>query len=95
MVDGGVYAQTKGPRLETKAEVRMLSDYADVVGMTIASEATLACELGVGYAAVCSVDNLAHGLSKRRLDFAEVEDSAARNMTSVEKIITALTGELK
>ncbi|MFA6306177.1 MAG: MTAP family purine nucleoside phosphorylase, partial [Candidatus Gracilibacteria bacterium] len=34
----GVYFQTTGPRLETPAEIRMMSKFADVVGMTLASE---------------------------------------------------------
>jgi 5'-methylthioadenosine phosphorylase len=37
---GGVYVQTKGPRFETIAEIRAFSRIADLVGMTIASEAT-------------------------------------------------------
>lgn len=43
---GGTYIQTPGPRIETIAEVRALSGIADLVGMTVASEATLARELG-------------------------------------------------
>lgn len=93
VVDGGVYAQTRGPRLETRAEVRLLADYADVVGMTVASEATLAQELGLGYAAICSVDNMAHGLSGRPLDMEDVKANAARNRRRVEAILEALAGE--
>ncbi|MFH0967642.1 MAG: MTAP family purine nucleoside phosphorylase, partial [Methanobacteriota archaeon] len=37
---GGTYIQTEGPRIETAAEIRWMSGVADVVGMTIASEAT-------------------------------------------------------
>lgn len=59
---GGVYVQTRGPRIETRAEVRMLSRVGDVVGMTLASEATLALELGLPFAALCTVDNYAHGI---------------------------------
>jgi len=91
----GVYVQTRGPRLETKAEVSMLSNFGDVVGMTLASEATLACELGLKYAAVCSVDNLAHGLSKGRLEFMDVVDAAKTNAASVEKLLHGLVGESK
>lgn len=64
VIEEGVYIQTKGPRFETKAEVNMIKEYADIVGMTMANEATLAKELGIKYAAICSVDNFAHGLSK-------------------------------
>lgn len=40
--DGGVYVQTTGPRLETRAEIRVLKSFGDLVGMTMPPEATLA-----------------------------------------------------
>jgi 5'-methylthioadenosine phosphorylase len=61
---GSTYAQTKGPRIETVAEVKALGQVADLVGMTLASEATLACELGIPFSALCTVDNYAHGLGE-------------------------------
>src|SRR6201992_1541435 len=63
-VDGGVYWQTIGPRFETPAEIRMIAPHADLVGMTIASECVIAGELGLEYAAICVVDNLANGLGE-------------------------------
>jgi 5'-methylthioadenosine phosphorylase len=66
-VAGGVYYQSGGPRLETRAEVRMIAAFADVVGMTFGHEATLCAEAGLAVAAVCSVDNLAHGLDSEPL----------------------------
>lgn len=45
--DVGVYAQTRGPRFETPAEVRALTGVADLVGMTVASECILATEVGL------------------------------------------------
>ena len=87
VIDGGVYAQTHGPRLETKAEVRMLKRYADLVGMTLASEATLCSEINLPYAAICSVDNLAHGLAKKEPDFAEIKKKSAENAVKIKKIM--------
>ena len=69
--DGGVYAQTSGPRFETPAEVRALTSVADLVGMTVASECILATEVGLPYAAVCVVDNLANGLGDTPLTLEE------------------------
>jgi 5'-methylthioadenosine phosphorylase len=69
--DGGVYAQVRGPRFETPAEVRALARDADVVGMTIASEAILAKEAGLAYAVICTVDNLANGLEAEPLSVEE------------------------
>jgi 5'-methylthioadenosine phosphorylase len=69
---GGVYVQTKGPRFETVAEIRALSRIGDLVGMTIASEATLSGELGMDFSALCTVDNYAHGLSDDVLTYDEI-----------------------
>jgi 5'-methylthioadenosine phosphorylase len=60
--DGGVYWQAIGPRLETPAEVGLIAAHADVVGMTVASECLIANEAGLDYAAVCVIDNMAHGI---------------------------------
>lgn len=71
LIDGGVYAQTIGPRFETPAEVRALGRVADVVGMTLAAETVLAREASLAYAAVCSVDNLANGIAEAPLTVEE------------------------
>jgi 5'-methylthioadenosine phosphorylase len=70
--DGGVYWQVVGPRLETAAEVRFVAAHADVVGMTVAAECVVAGELGLAYAAVCVVDNLANGIAATELTLEEV-----------------------
>ncbi|NMB79341.1 MAG: MTAP family purine nucleoside phosphorylase [Methanomicrobiales archaeon] len=69
---GGTYIQTRGPRFETVAEIRAFSRVADLVGMTLASEATLACELGIPFAALCTVDNYANGLADGVLTYDEI-----------------------
>lgn len=77
--DGGIYAQTIGPRYETPAEVRALGEVADMVGMTIAAEAILAGEAALAYAAVCTIDNLANGLTDKPLTLAEYREGRDRN----------------
>ena len=60
--DGGVYAATQGPRLETAAEIRRLAgDGADFVGMTAMPEAVIAREAGLEYACIALVVNHAAG----------------------------------
>jgi 5'-methylthioinosine phosphorylase len=67
VVDGGVYAATQGPRLETAAEINRLErDGADMVGMTGMPEAVLAREIGLPYAAIAIVVNHAAGRSDSR-----------------------------
>jgi 5'-methylthioadenosine phosphorylase len=80
--DGGVYAQTIGPRFETPAEVRALANYSDMVGMTIAAEAVLAGEAALAYAAVCTIDNLANGISDEPLTVEEYR--RGRDMTALK-----------
>jgi 5'-methylthioadenosine phosphorylase len=83
VVDGGVYWQTRGPRLETPAEIRLIGAHADVVGMTIASECIAASDLGLPYAAVCVVDNLANGVGESVLEIEELAAGRARNRESL------------
>ena len=60
--DGGVYAATQGPRLETAAEVdRLERDGADYIGMTAMPEASIARELDIDYACLSLIVNRAAG----------------------------------
>ncbi len=92
--DGGVYAETTGPRFETPAEVRMLARHADLVGMTVASEAVLAGEAGLSYAALCKVDNLANGLGAAPLTMEEYATSASATRSQLLADLVALLGWL-
>jgi len=58
----GTYVCTEGPRLETAAEIALFGwGGAAVVGMTLAPEVWLAAELGIPYASLCIVTNMATG----------------------------------
>ncbi len=88
--DGGVYAETAGPRFETRAEVRLLADYAEVVGMTAASEATLLQERGLAYAALGIVDNYAHGVGDGKLSLEAFERRQGQNRERARAALRAL-----
>ncbi len=92
--DGGVYWQTIGPRFETPAEIRMMAPHADVVGMTIAAECVLAGELGLQYAALCAVDNLANGLAEEKLSLEEMEADRAANAARLRAGLEAVLPQL-
>ena len=90
IVDGGVYAATQGPRLETAAEIRRLErDGADVVGMTGMPEAALARELELAYAAIAVVANYAagRGESLRAISLEQIDAVLEQAMGRVRKII--------
>jgi 5'-methylthioadenosine phosphorylase len=88
--EGGIYWQTRGPRFETPAEVRLLAAHADVVGMTVASECIAARELGISYAAVCIVDNLANGIGPDPLTVEELEAVRDVNAGLLRDAVAAL-----
>ena len=88
--DGGVYWQSNGPRFETPSEVRYLAAFADVVGMTVGSECVIANELGLLYAAVCIVDNLANGLGSSPLTPAEFAAGKAANAARLHGALHAV-----
>jgi purine nucleoside phosphorylase len=89
--DGGVYWQARGPRFETPAEIRLMAAHADVVGMTIASECVVAKELGLDYAALCVVDNLANGLASEPVSVAAME---ADRLVNAERLREGLAAVL-
>jgi len=67
VVDGGVYACTQGPRLETAAEInRIARDGGELVGMTGMPETSLAREAQLEYAALAIIVNHAAGRGDSR-----------------------------
>ncbi len=93
IADGGVYAATQGPRLETAAEIaRLERDGADLVGMTGMPEAALAREAGLEYAAIAVVANHAAGKgdSAHAISLPATEAVVARAMRRVLRILDRL-----
>lgn len=89
--DGGTYACTEGPRLETRAEVRMLHAMGGtVVGMTGCPEAALARERAMCYASLCLVVNAAAGVAHTPLVAEELRAGAAEMMPrAVDAVLRA------
>ena len=83
----GVYACTEGPRFETRAEIRMMSQFADVVGMTGVPEVNLAKELSLCYASLAIVTNQACGMTTQKLTAEEVTEVVGKAQDSILKII--------
>ena len=91
--DGGVYAATQGPRLETAAEIeRLARDGADLVGMTGMPEAGLAREINLQYAAIAVVANYAAGRgdSRRAIALEKISAVLDEAMERVRRIIEEL-----
>lgn len=88
VVETGIYWQVAGPRLETRAEIRMMSHFADIVGMTMAHEAVAALELGLPYASACSIDNFGNGLVEKPLGMEEIIAGTRKNADMMMRLLT-------
>ncbi|PTX90675.1 MTAP family purine nucleoside phosphorylase [Opitutus sp. ER46] len=83
---GKVYVQMRGPRFETKAEIRVVKDWGDVIGMTAAHEADLCTELGLRYNSLALIDNYANGLEGTEIDFAKFKELVKDNQLRVNRL---------
>ncbi len=92
--DGGVYAVTQGPRLETAAEIdRLERDGADYVGMTAMPEAGLARERGIDYACVALVVNAAAGRGQGSIHQDVERHSAGARRAALALLEALLDGD--
>ena len=92
-IDGGTYAATQGPRLETKAEIdRLEREGATMVGMTGMPEAALARELGISYAHLAVVVNPAagRGSSASRVSLDGIARVMDETMGSIRLIVARM-----
>ncbi|HSM98319.1 MAG TPA: S-methyl-5'-thioinosine phosphorylase [Gallionella sp.] len=95
-VDGGVYAATQGPRLDSIAEInRYERDGADMVGMTGMPETALAKELELDYAAIAVVANYAAGRgdSAAGISIENVNATANSAMVRVRSILECVVND--
>ncbi|MDR1890160.1 MAG: S-methyl-5'-thioinosine phosphorylase [Zoogloeaceae bacterium] len=94
--DGGIYAATQGPRLETAAEIdRFERDGAVVIGMTGMPEAVLARELEIPYAAINLIANHAagRGQSADGIRFERLAEVLRTAMGLVKKVIEQVVAQ--
>ena len=91
VVDGGTYAATQGPRLETRAEIERLErDGCHLVGMTGMPEAALARELELCYACCAVVANWAAGKAEGIITMEDIEESLKGGMQQLADLLKSL-----
>lgn len=91
----GVYVQLTGPQYETPAEVRMCKIFGgDAVGMSTACEALAARHMGLEVCGISCITNLAAGLSDKKLNHKEVQETADRVAKQFTELITAVVREV-
>ncbi len=85
----GVYVCTEGPRFEGKTEIAMFQKCGGtLVGMTGLTEMFLAKELGMCYAAIGLISNMACGLRGENLAQIDHDQRIAQAKESVLQIIS-------
>jgi len=55
--------------------------------MTMASEATLASELGIPYASLCTVDNFCNGIVDEPLTFEKIRETQRQNADLTRTVV--------
>lgn len=84
----GVYVCSEGPHLESPAQIRMMSQFGDVVGMTGYPEVVLAKEAALCYASLCIVTNPACGMAgERTLSVSEITEMMTKCGEAVREVI--------
>jgi 5'-methylthioadenosine phosphorylase len=84
----GTYVCMDGPRLETRAEIKIFFSMGiDVVGMTAMPEASLAKEVELCLASVSVVTNYAAGITGKKLTTTEVVEMMKGTTKQVENLL--------
>lgn len=87
----GVYVQFTGPSYETPAEIRMCRAWgADAVGMSTACEAVTARHMGMEVCGISCITNMAAGITGKKLNHKEVQETADRAARQFEELLTAV-----
>ncbi|EQD51628.1 5'-methylthioadenosine phosphorylase II, partial [mine drainage metagenome] len=86
---GRTYVCVEGPRFSTRAESRFFRGLADVIGMTLVPEVTLARERAVCYLCVAMVTDF-DVWAERPVEVSEIIEQMHRNVTRMHGILTEL-----
>ena len=89
--ESGTYVCTNGPRLETRGEIKAFDRWgADLVGMTLFPECTLARELEMCYANLSVITSYAAGMSGSKLTADEVVEVMKNSSDKLRNIVSML-----
>lgn len=87
-IQEGVYVQLTGPCYETPAEIKMLSNFADAVGMSTVVEAIAANHAGMRICGISCICNLAAGMNPTPLTHKEVQEAADKAAAKFKQLVT-------
>jgi 5'-methylthioadenosine phosphorylase len=89
VASGQTYVCVEGPRFSTRAESRFFRGFADIIGMTLVPEASLARERGICYLPMCMVTDY-DVWADHPVDAAGVAKVMAENVARVRRWVRVL-----
>ncbi len=90
-VQQGTYLYVTGPSYETKAEIRAFRLMGgDAVGMSTAPELNFATKLGMECLGITLVTNMATGVSKVKLDHAEIKEVGELRKEDFKRLVSGI-----
>ncbi|MGI0131608.1 MAG: S-methyl-5'-thioadenosine phosphorylase [Thermoplasmata archaeon] len=92
-VPGKTYVCVEGPRFSTRAESKYFRSFADVIGMTLVPEVTLARERGLCYLCLAMVTDF-DVWAERPVDARTIAEVVRRNSTRMRSTLSLLLPRL-
>jgi len=91
--EGKTYVCVEGPRFSTRAESKFFRSFADVIGMTLVPEVTLARERALCYACLAMVTDY-DVWAERPVELKEIIETMHRNADRMQRLLSALIPRL-
>ena len=91
--EGKTYVCVEGPRFSTRAESHFFRGFADVIGMTLVPEVTLARERGMCYVCLAMVTDF-DVWADRPVEAREVVETMHRNVAAMRTVVENLVPRL-
>ncbi len=88
-VSGKTYVCIEGPRFSTRAESKFFRTFADVIGMTLVPEVTLARERGICYLCLAMVTDF-DVWAERPVELKEILETMQRNSDRMTRLLATL-----
>lgn len=90
----GTYWCIEGPRFSTRAESRFFRNFADIIGMTLIPEASLARELEICYLSLAAITDY-DVYQPRPVSFEEIVKTMAKNSENIKKLLRAAVPKIE
>lgn len=90
----GTYFCIEGPRFSTRAESRFFKNFADIIGMTLVPEATLARELEICYLSLAMITDY-DVWQEKPVNAGEIATIMESNLETIKKILRSAVPKIK